>query len=536
MGLFNRKGKSVTTDDASVASKLSRTTSIQQPPAASTTRNGSSHVTPPSTVNIALPPPPDPSTHPAAYLRSIHAVRERSRLVHDKAKQNQLAHFNVDLSKFADTAAYVVSIIKVRRTPILPIPNLTAYQRDFAPHYHNIPPHGRWQHFDVGDTARVDRLLTSWPSTIDAEERTRRLLDLFLVSVLLDAGAGTKWSYQSKESGKIYRRSEGLAVASLEMFKAGYFSGDSTEPYQVNAAGLNRLSAGQLAIGLQVSDSNPLAGLEGRAGLLSRLAEALQNPEYFGSSQRPGNMLDYLLAHPTTQHSSVPVVTISTLWSVLIDSLASIWPASRTQIAGTSLGDAWPCSSMPSPPSAQPWENIIPFHKLTQWLCYSLMPPMTKLMNIQFAGVDLLTGLPEYRNGGLFIDTGLLTLKPADAKRGIEAYHHNATVRGQPSMEVVPLFTADDDVVVEWRALTVGFLDDLLAEVNRLLKLAEPDKLSLAQMLEAGSWKVSALSSTPSSVMPKLTSCPKGGRELAEVSRPNTKQPPIMILSDGTVF
>lgn len=82
-----------------------------------------------------------------------------------------------------------------------------------------------------------------------------------------------------------------MAVASLEMFKAGYFSGDPTEPYQVNAAGLNRLSAGQLAIGLQVSDSNPLAGLEGRAGLLSSLAEALHNPEYFGSSQRPGNML-----------------------------------------------------------------------------------------------------------------------------------------------------------------------------------------------------------------------------------------------------
>lgn len=28
----------------------------------------------------------------------------------------------------------------------------------------------------------------------------------------------------------------------------------------------------------------------------------------------------------------------------------------------------------------------------------------------------------------------------------------------------------------------------------------------------------------------------QGGRELAEVSRPNTKEPPIMILSDGTVF
>lgn len=121
------------------------------------------------------------------------------------------------------------------------------------------------------------------------------------------------------------------------------------------------------------------------------------------------------------------------------------------------------------------------------------MAPMTRLMNIQFAGVELLTGLPEYRNGGLFIDTGLLTLKPADAKRGIDAYHQNARVQGQPSMEVVPLFSAEDDVVVEWRALTVGFLDDLLAEVNKLLKLEGPDKVSLAQMLEAGSWKVDAL-------------------------------------------
>jgi hypothetical protein len=60
-------------------------------------------------------------------------------------------------------------------------------------------------------------------------------------------------------------------------------------------------------------------------------------------------------------------------------------------------------------------------------------------------------------------------------------------------MEVVPLFTADDDVIVEWRALTVGFLDDLLAEVNLLLGLQGDSKLSLAQMLEAGTWKVRQL-------------------------------------------
>lgn len=118
---------------------------------------------------------------------------------------------------------------------------------------------------------------------------------------------------------------------------------------------------------------------------------------------------------------------------------------------------------------------------------------MKRVMNIHFAGTDLLTGLPEYRNGGLLVDTGLLTLKEKDAMRGIAAYKDNALVKGQPNMEVVPLFSTDDDVIVEWRAVTVGFLDDLLIEVNGVLGLAGRDKLSLAQMLEAGSWKVCRL-------------------------------------------
>lgn len=116
---------------------------------------------------------------------------------------------------------------------------------------------------------------------------------------------------------------------------------------------------------------------------------------------------------------------------------------------------------------------------------------MTRLMNIHFAGAELLTGLPEYRNGGLLIDLGLLTLKDAEMKRGLEAYADNARRTGQPSMEVVPVFSADDDVIVEWRAATVGFLDDLLEEVNHQLGLRGDDALSLAQLLEAGTWKVS---------------------------------------------
>lgn len=146
----------------------------------------------------------------------------------------------------------------------------------------------------MGGRPRINQLLQSWPTRIDAQERTRRLIDLFVVSVLLDAGAGTKWSYKSKESGKIYTRSEGLAVASLEMFKSGLFSSDPTEPCQVDGSALQRITVEKLAKGLQHSEQNALAGIEGRAGLLVRLADALNNQDFFGVDARPGNMLGEL--------------------------------------------------------------------------------------------------------------------------------------------------------------------------------------------------------------------------------------------------
>lgn len=205
------------------------------------------------------------------------------------------------------------------------------------------------------------------------------------------------------------------------------------------------------------------------------------------------NELDYLLSHSSTKASSVPIITIPTLWNCLMTGLGNVWPATRTKIDGISLGDAWPCTSMPGGSLAKAWENIVPFHKLTQWLCYSLMVPMTKLLQIRFAGTELLTGLPEYRNGGLLVDTGLLTLKEPDTKRGLEAFRNNSMRKGQQTVEVIPLFPTDDDVIVEWRAVTVGFLDELLVEVNSILGLRGTDQLTLAQMLEAGSWKVIGL-------------------------------------------
>jgi len=272
---------------------------------------------------------------------------------------------------------------------------------------------------------------------------------------------------------------------------------------QVDKDGLRKLTVEALGAGLQSRPGNTIAGLEGRANLLIRLADALQgSKDFFGEDGRPGNLVDYLLAHPSTQASSMPIVLVPVLWNALMSGLAPIWPSSRTAINGTSLGDAWPCSSMPQPtPSqangngagkpAEAWEAILPFHKLTQWLAYSLMQPMQSLLKMHFAGTELLTGLPEYRNGGLFIDLGVLTLKPDDETRGLDHYNEYCRRTGAKAVEVAPMFEPGDDVVVEWRGVTVGFLDRLCAETNKALKAElQGNELTLPQLLEAGSWKV----------------------------------------------
>lgn len=376
----------------------------------------------------------------------------------------------------------------------------------------------------------------------DVKEITRRLLDLTTVSVLLDAGAGNTWTFTNE--GSTYRRSEGLAVASYEMFAAGAFSSDQdgNGKMRVDSKGLRSVTAQTLAKHFQVTDKNPLEGLEGRAGLLARLADALEaNPDYFGSDpSRPGNMLDFILKHQDTKPSqhitkNAPQidttgdkasiiqdskladgfkVPISTLWEVLIKGFYSVWPEEgRLRLAGKSLGDVWDYKSdgtdLPKP-------FHVPFHKLTQWMCYSLMIPLNRLAHIEFAGEELLTGLPEYRNGGLLIDSGLLTLKTPDLEMG------QKTTLGLPDDKIprgavgakastLPTFDVSDPQIVEWRAVTIGFLDYFHKMVKK-----EVGEISLAQFLEAASWKT--------------------GREYAEYARPTTKSGPILIKSDGTVF
>ena len=99
-----------------------------------------------------------------------------------------------------------------------------------------IPPHGRWRHLDAG-APRVDDLLHAWSTTsapIDNKEQARRAIDLFISSVLLDAGAGNVWKFEEKETGQTFSRSEGLGVASFRMFESGFFSSVEGQPYRVD--------------------------------------------------------------------------------------------------------------------------------------------------------------------------------------------------------------------------------------------------------------------------------------------------------------
>lgn len=248
MGLFSKKSSSSRTNSISSdrlgkigrkGSQTSVASNSMMSPSSSRASQGNAQGLP-TIPSLDMPPPPDPALDPSGYLRSIQAVRERSKFVFDNALKNRLTNFNVDMAKFGDVAEYVVSIIKVMRAPVPESTSFTDYhtdgrsQRDYAPDYSSIPPHGRWQHFEVGGRPRIDHMLESWPLSVDNTERTRRLIDLFLVSVLLDAGAGTKWSYKSPINNRIYRRSEGLAVASYEMFRAGLFSSNKAQKDQVD--------------------------------------------------------------------------------------------------------------------------------------------------------------------------------------------------------------------------------------------------------------------------------------------------------------
>lgn len=404
----------------------------------------------------------------ADSLLSAHAVRERAHETLAVAERDALAHFTLHPDKLDYAADVVTQVIR---------DNYPALQ---------VPLHARWRHFKLAGADLWPQIaaVRQWD---DAAAMARAAFDLAIVSVLLDAGAGPDWRYRDGVTGLQVARSEGLAIASLRMFEAGYFSADPADPLRADASELAAFTADDLARGFQVSERNPLTGLEGRAALIARLGKNAQdNPAVFAVNDdaRPGGLFDHLALVAAGEPLPAPEI----LRGVLLH-MGAIWPG-RIALDGVSLGDTW---RHPAIVRGDETNGLIPFHKLSQWLSYSLVEPLQD-GGVPVSDLDGLTGLAEYRNGGLFLDSGVIALRDPDAAlQGHEVW---------------------SELVVEWRALTVALLDRIAPLVREKLSLEAAD-FPLGAVLEGGTWAA--------------------GRKLANAKRPGGP-PPIHVISDGTVF
>jgi len=399
-------------------------------------------------------------------LSEVRRIREQCRAVAELVDAGRSAHFTLDRARLPAVAERVARITRERYPD------------------GDIPPHSRWRHFNAGGVDRKAELDAKLAAR-SAVALARARIDLAFISVLLDAGAGPDWHYTEPSpaeagEGRVYSRSEGLAVATFNAFISGSFSSDAGDPCRVDAKALLHTDARVLADIFQAGEANPIVGLDGRAALLRRLGEALRaRPDLFTADGLPGHLFDALTHHRHAHH--LPHANLHHVLPAAFAHQLSCARILELLLEAFELGDAWP----------HPQAGTVPFHKLSQWLTYSLIEPF-EWAGVQVNGLDELTGLPEYRNGGLLLDAGVIV--PRDAAFASRTYRPG------------------DEWVVEWRALTVVLLDELAPLVRDRLGI---ERLPLVRLLEGGSWAA--------------------GREIAAEKRPGGA-PPVQIESDGTVF
>jgi len=276
-------------------------------------------------------------------------------------------------------------------------------------------------------------------SKLDLESQ----LELVVISVLLDAGSGADWRYTDPNTQTIYTKSEGLGVASYRMYTKYRFPTEQ-----------------QFAECLQISATNKLVGLHDRYAMLQRLK----------SSEHGKSPLEQIIRFFSPEQSE-NVISIEAIFYKLKLALSDVLPDDVAIYRGYDMF----------------------FYKLLQWLCYSVWEVLENF-GYKITDTDMLTGLPEYRNGGLMVDLGTLT--PRD--RSMYAVQHEI----------------QSEFIVEWRAMTVVLLDQIALLIRHRLKKTHTE-LPLSKILQGGTWYA--------------------GRKIAAELRADGV-PPFKVISNGTVF
>ncbi len=367
----------------------------------------------------------------ATELRTTRAVRERCGQLLDRARLGHSAWFEVDEAA---------------------LPALADRLAETAPHVeraHRGLPYAFWRHLDAG--------LPRWRATLDPltaalppGEQAHAWVDLAALGALaIDPGrdgpagwaytdvteARHAWQPRRAPGGRRLAGPAGLACALFHAFTAGLFSGRPDRPCQADALGLRAVVDDRLAQAFQVHPGNPLPGLPALAIQLRRLGEILsEQAEVFGDEGRPAGLFDLLV---TPYGLGVPPTADVDAHDLLSQLLATLCPvlAGTPSPGGIALGDCWRHPAVRGPGPSDGW---VPFHERLQWMARSLLAPF-EWAGVHTRGLAGLTPLAHAAHGSLLLDAGVLRLRnPA-----------LATTAWRPG----------DEIVVEWRALTVALVE-----------------------------------------------------------------------------
>ena len=447
-----------------------------------------------------------PSRHPLAALWAPQTIRARCADVLRSVEDEASAHFKLDRSALPALAERLAAELLHQH------PNL------------QLPAAGCWPLFDAGGVPRLADLAQQLAGRSPAEV-VRAHVDLTVITALLSGHAGEAWRYSettalAPQALPAHRQdrddllaqldqaaagraaaetpepqaiapaavaslqgTEGLAVATLRAFMAGAFSAHADDPLRADAKALAMIDPAALRAIFQARPSNPLVGLEGRAALLARLGQVLlADSAQSGLSARPCLLYERMSGSSTntdtgtvtdtdTDTSTVTAsVTASALLQEILRSLGPIW-ASGSRVLGLPAGDVWQHlwagagTGVGTGSSSQDAATggAVPFHQSAQTLVVALVEPL-QAAGLHVSGIDALTGLPGPANGSLFIDAGVIVPRQASS--------------------LTRTWKPGDELVVEWRALTVMLLDELAALLRtRLAKTAA--ELPLAPLLQA---------------------------------------------------